>query len=464
MYLNIIKDIDIPSAGPDLKLNVGGQTVVMPHGVLRYDMGPFFQNGFALGSYSPDGTLIPYPKGVNFWNIKLSSIPSNKFIESANKALAAGDIIAAVFYLYAVPMIEKDITGVDGNAHPNGAANVPCPNADQYYNWQYDSYIKAYFEDKIGNNVFAGYSPSDTRDPNNWPPPNNYYIGLGEQPPPVYQQTSLLSLEGMGSQNGFIGPYTDDVVFGFIYWNSSYIRVQDFNQDIGGSNFFDKYMPDIIDTGIVVLLAVATFGVAAAVAGAAAGTTAVAGAGVATGSASAAADAAAGTTAVADAGVATGSASAAAGAAAGTTAVAGAGVATGSASAAAGATATGTTLEASTVASALSVAASVAGKATGNTDLSVAGSLIGIASGNFSNVSSDISAGASLVNDYNALTKNPGSSLNSQNQLVNAQGQLINPNGQLVDANGNVIPTPTQGVSPLLILAGIVAVIFVIRR
>jgi len=418
MYLNIIKDIDIPSAGPDLKLNVGGQTVVMPHGVLRYDMGPFFQNGFALGSYSPDGTLIPYPKGVNFWNIKLSSIPSNKFIESANKALAAGDIIAAVFYLYAVPMIEKDITGVDGNAHPNGAANVPCPNADQYYNWQYDSYIKAYFEDKIGNNVFAGYSPSDTRDPNNWPPPNNYYIGLGEQPPPVYQQTSLLSLEGMGSQNGFIGPYTDDVVFGFIYWNSSYIRVQDFNQDIGGSNFFDKYMPDIIDTGIVVLLAVATFGVAAAVAGAAAGTTAVAGAGVATGSASAAA----------------------------------------------GATATGTTLEASTVASALSVAASVAGKATGNTDLSVAGSLIGIASGNFSNVSSDISAGASLVNDYNALTKNPGSSFNSQNQLVNAQGQLINPNGQLVDANGNVIPTPTQGVSPLLILAGIVAVIFVIRR
>jgi len=418
MYLNIIKDIDIPSAGPDLKLNVGGQTVVMPHGVLRYDMGPFFQNGFALGSYSPDGTLIPYPKGVNFWNIKLSSIPSNKFIESANKALAAGDIIAAVFYLYAVPMIEKDITGVDGNAHPNGAANVPCPNADQYYNWQYDSYIKAYFEDKIGNNVFAGYSPSDTRDPNNWPPPNNYYIGLGEQPPPVYQQTSLLSLEGMGSQNGFIGPYTDDVVFGFIYWNSSYIRVQDFNQDIGGSNFFDKYMPDIIDAGIVVLLAVATFGVAAAVAGAAAGTTAVAGAGVATGSASAAA----------------------------------------------GATATGTTLEASTVASALSVAASVAGKATGNTDLSVAGSLIGIASGNFSNVSSDISAGASLVNDYNALTKNPGSSFNSQNQLVNAQGQLINPNGQLVDANGNVIPTPTQGVSPLLILAGIVAVIFVIRR
>jgi hypothetical protein len=254
MYTNIIPDSAI-AGRPDLKVTLRGDMVVtITGGVLRYDMAPFFQNAFVMGAQTTDGTPLPYPKGTYFWNIVLSPIASTKFQESADKAIAAGDFVAAIFYLYAAPMIEKDLSLPTG-VIPNGSAIVPCPNADQLQAWEYNSIVQNIQDQEINTDNIMGFT----------------------EPSPTSSVATLENwINNIGPKFGIQGEtFTDDQVFGFIYWNSKeYIRSQDVSvlsaySAQGSSNWWNKYGGDVIGLVIVVI----TLGTATGLIGASAATT-----------------------------------------------------------------------------------------------------------------------------------------------------------------------------------------------
>jgi hypothetical protein len=380
VYQNIIPDSAV-AGRPDLVVTVAGNQYTVKNGVLRYDMAPYFK-GYI---YSPlPNFQPPIAKGNFFYNIVLSGTPSKKWQDSANQAINAGDLVNAIFYLYAVDTIEKDVldpvTGLtSAPGHPGG----PCYNADQLHDVYYFWIVQAWHNK---------YDVKIQQDPDLLDIP----VYMGGIPPIPDPSLSTAQLEALIPQyadysiegTSPLAPYYDSDVFGMIYWSSIYTRAVDINRNQDSSNFLVKVVPYVVDAGIAVFAGLITAGAISA-----AFTPAVTVAGIApvvsapVGLNPALVEAAA-LGNPAELGIDTGLITSVS--AAGEGAVSGGGMSLAQYISYAG------------------KAANAAAMATKNKDLGVLASALGVAGGDLTSVPQDIQSAAGLVNDYNALTyKNP---------------------------------------------------------